>query len=212
MNEFLLTALSFPTVVFSVAVAVCALYWLLAATGLVEVDALDGWIGANADATDASGAAAMLARLGLAGVPLMLVLTVLGLVGWLGTYFVHLLLLAGLPDGMRLIAGAAVDLAVLVPGVFITSLLLRPVSRWLQKLRPDGDEAPVLGRTAIVSTLHVTHDYGTATVDDGGAGLVLQVRHDGPGEFARGDRVVLIEYLESQHAYRVMSEQQFLSL
>lgn len=212
MNEFLVTALSFPTVVFSIVLAVCTVYWLLAATGLVEVDALDGLLGIDGDLPDASGAAAMLAKLGLAGVPVMVVLTVLALVGWLGAYFVHLLLLQHLPDGLRMIAGAALDVALLVPGLFVTSVLLRPVSRLLRKLRPDADETPVLGRTAIVSTLHVTHDYGTATVDDGGAGLVLQVRHDGPGEFARGDRVVLIEYLESQHAYRVMSEQQFLSL
>lgn len=212
MNEFLVTALSFPTVVFSVLLAVCTVYWLLAATGLVEIDGLDGLLGVDGDATDATGAAAMLAKLGLAGVPVMVVLTVLAFVGWLGAYFVHLLLLAHLPDGLRLLIGAVLDVAVLVPGVFVTSLLLRPVSRMLHRLRPTGDDTPVLGRTAIVSTLHVTHDYGTATVDDGGAGLVLQVRHDGPGEFARGDRVVLIEYLESQHAYRVMSEQQFLSL
>ncbi|HLM47211.1 MAG TPA: hypothetical protein VK458_25310, partial [Myxococcaceae bacterium] len=45
--------------------------------------------------------------------------------------------------------------------------------------------------------------------DDGGAGLVLQVRGEGP--LQRGDRIVLIEYLEGQNAYRVVSEQQFLS-
>lgn len=211
MNEFLVTALSFPTVVFSVLLTVCTVYWLLAATGLVDVDALDGLLGVDGDATDASGAAAVLAKLGLAGVPVMLLLTVLAFVGWLSAYFVHLLLLAHLPDGLRLLAGVAVDIAVLVPGVFVTALLLRPVSRWLHKLRP-ADAAPILGRTAIVRTAQVTGDYGTATVDDGGAGLILQVRHDGAGQFTRGDRVVLIEYLESQHAYRVMSEQQFLSL
>ena len=201
MNEFLVTALSFPTVVFSVLLTVCTVYWLLAATGLVDVDAIDGMLGVDDDATDASGAAAMLAKLGLAGVPVMLVLTVLAFIGWLGAYFVHLLLLAHLPDGLRLLAGLVVDIAVLVPGVFVTALLLRP-----------ADAAPILGRTAIVSTAQVTGDYGTATVDDGGAGLILQVRHEGAGQFTRGDRVVLIEYLESQHAYRVMSEQQFLSL
>ena len=43
----------------------------------------------------------------------------------------------------------------------------------------------------------------------GGAGLILQVRTL-PGErLSRGDRVVLIEHLESDNTYRVMSETAF---
>lgn len=211
MTEFLTTALTFPTVAYSVLLAVCVIYWLLAATGLVEVDALDGLFAGDGDSTDASGAAALLAKLGLAGVPLMVVLTVLALVGWLGVYFVQLLALSHLPDAWRLVVGAAVDVAMLAPGLLLTSLLLRPLSGWLQRLRPTH-EPTLLGRVALVNTPQVTTDYGTATFDDGGAGLVLQVRHDAPGTLKRGDRVVLIEYVEEQHAYRVMSEQQFQSL
>ena len=52
-------------------------------------------------------------------------------------------------------------------------------------------------------------DTGRAQFDDGGAGLILQVRTL-PGErLARGDRVVLIEHLESDNTYRVMSETAF---
>jgi hypothetical protein len=211
MTEFLTTALGFPTVVYSVLLTVCTIYWLLAATGLVEVDALDGLLGGDGDSPDGSGAAAMLAKLGLPGVPVMIVLTVLGLVGWLGTYFVQLLVLGHLPDLLRIIAGIAVAVLMLVPGLFATSLLLRPVSRLLLKLRPPR-EPSLLGRTGVVSTPEVTSTHGIATVDDGGAGLHLQVRHDDPTLLKRGDRVVLIEFIDAQHAYRVIPEQQFLSL
>jgi len=224
MNEFLTTALTFPTLPYSIVLAVCVIYWLLAATGMVDADGPDGLIGGESHVhvhghghthghdtdANASGIAAMLARLGLSGVPVMIVLTVLAFLGWLGTYFVHLLVLGNLPDTLRLIAGIGVAIGMLAPGVFATSLLLRPVSRLLLRLRPPT-EASILGRVAIVSTPSVDAAYGQATVDDGGAGLILQIRDERAG-FRRGDRVVLIEYLHAQHAYRVVSEEQFQRL
>jgi hypothetical protein len=212
MNDFLQTALTLPTLLYSIALAVCVLYWLLAATGLVDADGPEGLFGGDAEGDgDASGVAAMLAKLGLAGVPVMIVLTVLALVGWLGTYFVQLLMLQHLPPMLRVVAGLAIALLMLVPGAFATSLLLRPLSRLLLRLRPPA-EPSILGRTAIVSTPSVAGDYGQATMDDGGAGLILQIRHSDPDRFKRGDRVVLIEYLQQQHAYRVISEEQFQRL
>lgn len=205
MNEFLQTALTFPTVVPSVLLAVSALYWLLAATGLVGDDVGGG----EGDAGAGSGAAAMLARLGLGGVPVMVVLTTLSFTAWFGTYFVQLLVLRHLPEGLRAPAGAGTLLAMLVPAVAATSLVLRPVRRWMTRMRPAGD-ASLLGRTGVVVTPTLASDYGQASVDDGGAGLILQVRHDEPHGLKRGDRIVLIEYLEGQNAYRVVAEHDFL--
>ena len=192
MNAFLQTALTLPTLIYSVLLAVCVMYWLLAAVGLADADGPDSVPAGDGDSEpNAGGIAAILARLGVAGVPLMLVVTVLVFLGWLGTYFVHLLVLQHLPATLRVVAGLGVALLMLVPGVFATSLLLRPLSRLLLRLRPPA-EPSILGRTAIVSTPSVDDGYGQATVDDGGAGLVLQVRYHEPGRFKRGDRVVLI--------------------
>lgn len=209
MNEFLQTALTFPTVVYSVLLCVSAVYWLLAATGLADGDAMDGLFGGDGDAADPGAAAAMLSRLGLGGVPLMVVATTFSVTAWLGTYFVQLLVLGGLPENVRTPAGIATALAVLVPAVALTSLVLRPVGRTLAKWSPA--ERSLLGQTAVIVTPTLTADYGQAAVDDGGAGLILQVRYDDPHPLRRGDRIVLIEYLEGQNAYRVVSEQQFLS-
>jgi len=207
MNEFLQTALTFPTVVPSVLLAVSAVYWLLASTGLAGDDLEVG--GGDGDAGTASGAAAMLSRLGLGGVPVMVVLTVLSFTAWFGTYFVHLLVLRHLPEGLRALAGAGTLLVMLVPAVAATSAVLRPVRRWLARLRPATD-ASLLGRSGVVITPTLASDYGQASVDDGGAGLILQVRCDEPHPLKRGDRVVLLEYLEGQNAYRVVSEHHFL--
>jgi hypothetical protein len=210
MIAFLQTVLTFPTLIYSILLTVCVLYWLLAATGLVDLDGPDHVFGGDGDG-DPGAVAAIVSKLGLSGVPVMIVLTVLSFCGWLGTYFVQLLLLQHLSTGLRVLIGIAVAAGMLIPGVIVTSLLLRPLSRVLLRLRPP-QEPSILGRTAIVSTPSVDAGYGQATVDDGGAGLVLQIRCQDADRFKRGDRVVLIEYLDKQHAYRVISEEQFQSL
>ena len=202
MNEFLQTALTFPTVVYSVLLGVSAVYWLLAATGLADGD---GPFGGDGGAGDAAG---MLAKLGLGGVPAMVVVTTLSFLAWLGTYFAQLLVLRHLPEGTRTLAGVGTLLAMLVPATALTSLALRPIGRTMARLRP---EVPLLGRAGVVITPTLSADYGQAAFDDGGAGLVLQVRSEDQHPLQRGDRIVLIEYIEGQNAYRVVSEQKFLS-
>ena len=44
MTEFLNTVLTFPTLVYSVLLAFCTVYWLLAATGIVDFDAVDYYV------------------------------------------------------------------------------------------------------------------------------------------------------------------------
>lgn len=208
MTEFLNTALTFPTLVYSVLLAFCTIYWLLAATGIVDLDAVDGWLATDGDSVEPSAIAGMLAKLGLSGVPMMLVLTVLSFFGWLATYFVQLFLLQYAPDGLRWIAGAGVLVVALLPGAFATSLLLRPLAAVIARLRPPTPPS-VLGRAGTVISPHADATGGRAQFDDGGAGLILQVRTLPDQRFARGDRVVLIEHLESDNTYRVISETAF---
>lgn len=208
MNDFLQTALTFPTLIYSVLLAVCAVYWLLAATGLADGDMVDALAG-DGDPGDAGGAAAMISKLGLGGVPVMIVATTLVFTAWIGTYFVQLLALRGVPEGARTLAGVAAMAGVLVPAVAVTSLALRPLARTIARLNPG--ERSLAGQTAVLTTPELTAEYGLASVDDGGAGLILQVRHEEPNPLQRGDRIVLIEYVERQNAWRVVSEQQFLS-
>ncbi|MFC0679760.1 hypothetical protein ACFFGH_18120 [Lysobacter korlensis] len=210
MNDFFQTALAFPTLLYSVALAVCTIYWVLTATGLVELEGLDGLMAVDGDASAVHSGAGMMAKFGLGGVPLVLVLTVVSFFGWLTTYYVQLLVLQHLPELIRVVAGLLVAVLALVPAVIASAIALKPVRILLDRLRPEP-LPPVLGRTGVVSTANVSNDFGMVTVDDGGAGLVLQVRDDGTEQFRRGDRVVLVEYLEGQNAYRVMAESKFLS-
>jgi hypothetical protein len=153
----------------------------------------------------------MVARLGLSGVPLMLVLTVLAFSGWLLTYFVHLLLLRHLPDGLRLIAGIGTLVVALLPGAVATSLLLRPVARLVNRLRPP-EPPSLLGRAGTVISPYVDDQDGRAEIADGGAGLILQVRTQAGHRLARGDRIVLIEHVPAANSYLVILESAFHQL
>ena len=220
MTEFLTTALTFPPLLYSILLAFCVVYWLLAATGLVDSDTIhgllhhhDGLDGMHTHhhhhetATDSTG---MIARLGLSGVPFMLILSVLAFFGWLITYFAQLLFLQFLPDPLRMLVGIGVLVAALLPGLLLTSLLLRPVALLIMKLRPPVPPS-VLGKAGNVISPQVTEREGRAEFDDGGAGLILQVRAPPGVTFNRGERVVLLSFDEQRDSYAVIAESEFLS-
>lgn len=211
MTQFLATALTFPTLVYSILLAFCVVYWLIAATGAIDTDALDGLLATDGDSSEPSTAAGMLAKLGLSGVPLMLVLTVLAFTGWVLTYFVHLLLLRHLPDALRLIAGVVTVVVALLPGIVITSVLLRPVAKLVNRLRPP-EPPTLLGRAGTVISPYVDARNGRAEIADGGAGLILQVRTQPGLRLSRGDRIVLIEHAPADNSYVVIPESTFNQL
>ncbi|MBK0028042.1 DUF1449 family protein [Stenotrophomonas sp. S48] len=202
MQEFLTVVFGYPTLPYSVVLSVALVYWGLAAFGLVDDGFGDlGADGALDGGTDLHGLSALLQRFGLGGVPVMVVVTLLALFGWVLTYFVHLYLLLPLPDLLRWSIGTGVALLAPLPAVPLTALLLRPIRRFLLRLRPVP-QASLLGRVGVVASPRVDARNGHATVDDGGAGLVLQVRSD--IELQRGERIVLVEHVAEQHYYRVV--------
>lgn len=150
-----------------------------------------------------------LMRLGLGGIPVTVVLTALIFTAWALCYLAELWLLRQLPPGLlRTGGGVATMVLAFVAAIPVAAFALRPVRRLLRKMQPLPP-APILGQTAVIRSPGVTAVTGSASVEDGGAGLILQVRDDNPERFKRGDRVVLIEYLEDQNAYRVVSEEEF---
>jgi hypothetical protein len=204
MDAFLTTALGFPTLVYSVLLAVCLVYWLLAALGLVEIDGLAG-LGTE---VDPGGVAGIFGRLGLGGLPLMVVATLVVFLAWVATYFVHLVVLSHLPDLLRWVLGAVVALLALPPAILVTATLLRPLRRRLLRLRPP-ETVSLLGCVAVVRTPTVDAGHGLADLDDGGAGLVLQVRGEAEAGMRRGDRVVLIAHAIDTNTWNVVPEHDY---
>lgn len=212
MGLFWQTTFSFPTVIFTLLLALSLLYWLASIIGLLDVDVVeggdmdvspevgDGWQGSFS---------ALLLKLGLGGVPLTVIFTLLFLCGWIICYFIDLLLLHLLPLGwLRYPLGVILLVAALIPSVVLTGWLCRPLRGLFRKYQAVSMKH-LLGQTAIVRSGTVTERSGEALLEDGGAGLLLKVRTAGGAGFQRGDRVVLLEYLAAENAYRVISEDEF---
>ncbi len=225
MDEFLSVATSFPTAVYTVLLCVVTVHWLLSALGILEIDTLDGLLpdhigtdgahGVHAHhAHDAHGAehggmSGLLMKFGLHGVPIMVVITIIAIVGWAFCYFFDLYVLSPMPLGpLGLVADIATAIGGLLLSIPVARVLLMPVRRIMQRFAPVS-QRPLLGRYAEVRSPEVTKTHGQVWLDDGGAGLILQVRADMSGQFVRGDRVVLIEYLQEQNAYRVITGEEF---
>ena len=209
MAEFLSVALGFPTLPYSILLGFSAIYWLLAATGMADHHLADGHLhvdGAHGAEHGLHGISGIFARLGLGGAPLMLVVALLSFWAWTFTYFAHLFLLQALPDPVRWGLGSAVALLALVPAVPLTSWMLRPLRRLLLKLRPVAQQS-LLGKVGVIASPRADAGSGYANVDDGGAGLVLQVRAPAGSHYLRGERVVLVDYVHAHNHYLVAREQ-----
>lgn len=190
MTEFLHVALSFPTALWSAALTLIAAAALLALLG-----AIDGISGAGEGLLDS-----LLVRVGLNGVPLLPVALALTLTGWLSCYLGQLLLLPLLAPAWRGVASALLGLGSLALGALAARTVARPLRRFVQ-----GQDAlarsELLGREATVEsgTLAST---GRVSVQDGGAGLMLDARTDGD-TLLRGERVVLVAHDPATHVFTV---------
>ena len=217
MNEFLLTIVSFPTVFFTFWLGLALLYWLFASFGLVDIELLDvdspnldGQLHSHAEHTFAETFSGILLRLGLNGVPVTIVITLIALVGWFICYYLSYFesLLLGY-NWLRYLVGIPILFFSFYVGVLVTAQIIKP----LRKLFAKADqhiEKKILGQVAVVRSSRVDTQFGEVNFDDGGAGLILAARAFGDKVFARGDRVVLLEYVPEQHHYRVISEAEFL--
>src|SRR5690606_39655396 len=210
MELFLQVALSFPTVLFSVLFCLVFIYWLVVALGGVEIDLLDVSMDSSLDgAGQVEGVAGLLSKLKLNDVPVTVVVTLLTLSGWLISYLVEVWLLQYLPLGvLRFPLGLIVAIGSLVLAVPVCAAICRPLRPLFRKAEATSSKT-VLGQVALVRSGKVTLQHSEAVLEDGGAGLILRVRADEAQGFKRGDRVVLLEYLATEHAYRVISENEF---
>lgn len=217
MDPFYQNISSFPTVFFTFFLLVVLLYWIVAVLGLVDIDVLDfdipeaEGVDINPDTglSNANVLAGVMLRFGLHGVPLTIILSFVALFGWLICYYAVHFLLGIVPSGLfSFLAGIPVFIGSLYVSVLMTALLIKPLRPLFKKTSQETVKR-VLGQSALVRTSRVDNDFGEATLEDGGAGLLLKVRTIGDTTFSKGDRVVLLEYDKEKNTYRVISEEEF---
>jgi hypothetical protein len=220
MDPFYQNIGTFPTLIYTILLVVCVLYWAGAVLGFVDLDFLDFDLdgldldGAdiNADSTHSTPdvLAGLLLRFGLVGVPVTVSITILTLVGWLLCYYAVHFIFGFIPGSLLKFAGGiAVLFGTLYVSAMVTGVLIKPIRPLFLKATQETIKQ-VLGQTAIVRTSRVDNDFGEASLDDGGAGLILKVRTTGSDHFSKGDKVVIYEKLSEQNIYRVISEEEFV--
>jgi hypothetical protein len=220
MDPFYQNISSFPTVIFTFFLLVCLLYWLVAMLGLVDIDVLDldasdldpdfDFSQTNNEMSSPEALAGLMLRFGLVGVPVTVIVSLISLFGWIICYYIVHFLFALLPGGgwLQFLLGVPILVGTLYVAVMITAQAIKPLRPLFRDSLTEGKKY-LLGQVAIVRTSRVDSRFGEAVLDDGGAGLILKVRSNDDQQFKHGDRIVLLEYLEEQGAYRVISESEF---
>ena len=217
MNPFYQNIASFPTVIFTFILAICVLYWLVAVLGFIDIEILDFDLpeadGMELEADGLSNPdvlAGLMLRFGLHGVPVTVIVSFIALFGWLICYYLVHFLFGYVPSGiLRYLAGIPVLLGSFYVAVMVTAVVIKPLRPLFKKAQQQTVKY-VLGQTAVVRSSRVDNTFGEAVLEDGGAGLILQVRTTGNESFKRADRVVLLEYMKEMNVYRVISEDEFL--
>ena len=219
MNPFYQNIGSFPTVFFTFFLLLCVLYWLVAVLGFVEIDALDfdlpeadSNLGLDGDMelSNPDVLAGLMMKLGLYGVPVTLIVSFISLIGWFLSYYIVYFLEPLMPDNfIRYLIGLPILLGSLFVAVIMTGQLIKPIRTFFKKTQQDTLKY-ITGQIAVVRTSRVDSNFGEANLEDGGAGLIIKVRALGDETFAKGDRVALLEYVENENVYRVVSEEEFL--
>lgn len=141
------------------------------------------------DGHEAGGLAGLIQALGLGGVPVTVMLSILILAAW-SICVGAMQLLGGGSPGWLVVAAALLSLTIAIP---LTSLLVRPLRQFFVTL-PATRHRDLLGKICTITTLRVDERYGQAEIEDGGAGLLVQVRANGPVRLARGDRAIIFDY------------------
>ena len=207
MDGFYSIVLAFPTIIFSVLIIVSVIYWLVTFLGAVDFDVLDADIG---DGVSNNGVAGLAMKLGLRGVPLPIIVTLIAIVGWLVSYYGIYFAKLYVPAPVFLLAQAGVFVLSVFLSIRLTGLVIRPLKKFF-RVADQQVEKTIIGQVAIVRTGRVDQKFGEATVEDGGAGLVVKVRPYKDQDFQRGDRVILLEYIEEQGIYKIIPESEFIN-
>lgn len=209
MEQFVYTAFSFPTVVFTFLLALAVLFWMVSLVGLFDSDGLvDGLDGGDGGFEGTQGfLAGLLWRFRLVGYPLALVFTLVALLGWWICYYAMFFIGLALPLGwLRFPVGALLLPFALYAAAWLAGRLMRPLRRFF--VQSEVSARGFVGQTAVVRTSEVNAHFGEALLDDGGAGLIVQVRSR--TVLDHGARVVLLEFDADRHVYHVVSEDDFL--
>lgn len=229
MREFLETAASFPTVVFSIVLIFFLGFWVvttLMGAGLNALDDFDFDFDNAADAeldldfdvdtdidadieVDGSGSRGLLRGivefLGIAGMPLLLALNLIALFSW-ATSMLAMTVLGDVSGVLRILVGIIVMVGSFLMGGFITGRIARRLSSVFQAT-PALRHRELVGSTCTVTTSKVTAVFGQAEVRDAeGGSLIVQVRCEKENVLGAGDRALIFDLDKESGVFHVSAD------
>ncbi|HVJ92899.1 MAG TPA: glycine zipper family protein [Labilithrix sp.] len=174
-----------------------------ATKGMLEgvAEQADGGQLAHAGGGESAG---IIASLKLRAAPATVVLSLIMLFSWIFTMVGMRVAETLLPVEGTALFLAKLVLFVLAPMValFPTSLAIRPLARVFTPVKATTHDA-LVGKICTVRTGTVTERFGEATLDDGGAGVVVRVRVESGEKLARGDQAVIVGYDPDKQEFTV---------
>ena len=208
MENFLLTSLTFPTVLYSGLLSIVTLYWIFSIIGFFDIDVLDINTELDMEAEgDISFLGQFLSKFKLDGVPLTISLSLIILFSWVLCFLVTYWFSSQIPqEWLRVIVGLWIIVLapfITVPIVFIIIAPLKPLFTQQQECSAKD----IIGQVAIVRSSKVTANFGEASFDNGGASLILKIRTTQSNKLKRGDQVILKKYNIEKHSYFVIAKQ-----
>ena len=247
--------LSFPTVVFTLPLALVMLYWLSVIVGAMDIEildvggdvdglldgaaegaaeaafegaaeaavegateaalegaadaalegaadaALDGAVD-GADAASVGGLLGLLNMLGIRRIPITVILSSMVIWAWILSVTATLSVesvLAGASGGF---GGLAIVCGAALAAIPFGSFSVRPLSG-IFKTHKAPENRSFVAQECLISTGSVTHRFGQATVEDGGAGLLIQVRCDRENSLSKGDSALIVSFDRRREAFTV---------
>lgn len=190
------------------------MYWLVAAIGIFSIDCLDMHFDVDIDGitpdVPANGLGGLLMKFGFDKVPMTLIISLISLIGWAISYLSTRYLLNHFSNDSNTyyIVSTVLFIVVLIISILLTAWVIKPLRPFFSKLNGNNHRT-LLGQIVEIRTGSVSSIKGEALYEDGGAGLILQVRADERNQFRRGDKVVLLSYDATNNSYEVMSIDEF---
>lgn len=155
-------------------------------------------VGSHHDA-DATFLSSIFVTLKLDALPLTVTLSLIFFFGWLVSHLSsHYLLGYGKPWFFEL----ALLLVALVVAVLLASIAARPIAPMFRS-KSGARRSALVGKIVMIDTSRVDASFGNAKAEDGGAGLIVQVRCEAKNELTRGDRALVVSYDEVREVFEV---------
>ncbi|MCX7553582.1 DUF1449 family protein [Marinicella sp. S1101] len=230
MEIFLTNITSFPVIVFTFLLAIIIVYWLLAMLGAVDIDMfdadfdldvdvdadieldVDADVGATVDPDfdpeSLRGITGFMLKWGLTGVPVTVVVSILVASAWLISYILASVVMPLIPLALlQWLVGAALLLVSFALAIPVTAQFIRPLKSAFVSYTARN-KVSFIGSECLVKTGSVTESFGQAEYQDGGAGMLFDVRAKVSDNITKGDLVILKSYDEEDGSYWVIKAEE----